>query len=63
MNGIALVKDAPQVCSKALPWNGRSPILERPEVLSRAWRHCTHTERHQGTSKSAKRHIDVLRAA
>jgi hypothetical protein len=42
---------------------GLRSILERPEVLSRAWRHCTHDERYQGTSKSAKRHIGVLRAA
>ena len=42
---------------------GLRSILERPEVLSKAWRHCTHTERHQGTSKSTKRHVDVPRAA
>jgi hypothetical protein len=42
---------------------GLRSILERPGVLSKAWRHCTHAERHQGTSKSAKRHIDVLRAS
>jgi hypothetical protein len=42
---------------------GLRSILERPEVLSKAWRHCTHAERHQGNSKSAKRHVDTLRAA
>ena len=42
---------------------GLRSILDRPEALSRAWRHCTHAERHQGTSKSVKRHVDALRAA
>ena len=42
---------------------GLRSILERPEVLSKAWRHCTHAERHQGTAKGAKRHVDTLRAA
>jgi hypothetical protein len=42
---------------------GLRSILDRPEALSKAWRHCTHAERHQVTSKSSKRHVDVLRAA
>jgi hypothetical protein len=42
---------------------GLRSILERPEALSKAWRRCTRAERHQGTSKSGKRHVDVLRAA
>ena len=42
---------------------GLRAILDRPEALSRAWRHCADAEQHPHTSKSARRHADVLRAA
>jgi hypothetical protein len=41
---------------------GLRSILERPETLSKAWRHCANAERHQGLSKVIER-ADVLRAA
>ena len=42
---------------------GLRSILERPETLSKAWRHSAHAERHHGGAKAVKRHAVVLRAA
>lgn len=42
---------------------GLRSILERPEALSHAWRRSAHADRQQRTSRSVKRHADVLRAA
>jgi hypothetical protein len=42
---------------------GMRSILEHPEALSKAWRHSAHAERHPRTSRSVRRHTDVLRAA
>jgi hypothetical protein len=42
---------------------GLRSILERPEALSKAWWHSAQAERRQPSTKSVKRHADLLRAA
>ncbi len=39
---------------------GLRSILEDPDVLSKAWRRSVHAERRPRSSKSLKRHPDVL---
>jgi hypothetical protein len=42
---------------------GLRSILDRPEMLSKAWRKSTHAERRHRPSKLARRYGDVLPAA
>jgi hypothetical protein len=42
---------------------GLRSILERPDALSKAWRHSAHAERHPRTSQSARQNADLLRAS
>jgi hypothetical protein len=42
---------------------GLRSILERPDVLSKAWWRSAHAKRRLRTSRGPKRHADVLRAA